>query len=178
MVMGFFLDGEDMQQPKVLFSWHGIGDVSGFATGEKAIQKGDDVTGEPPNPAKPSYPHNKTMTTASGHVIEMDDTPGAERLHVYHKSGSYSEIDGSGNRVDKTTGNHFMIDLANSKVYVKGEYAIQAEGSINILSNGPTQISGNEIKVSSDTSIAITAGPKATIHAPSVLINGRPPLLI
>lgn len=38
------------------------------------------------------YPYNTTYTTKSGHAIELDDTPGHERIHIWHKSGCYEEI--------------------------------------------------------------------------------------
>jgi len=38
------------------------------------------------------YPYNTTYTTKSGHAIELDDTPGNERVHIWHRSGCYEEI--------------------------------------------------------------------------------------
>lgn len=38
------------------------------------------------------YPYNTVTTTKSGHAIELDDTPGHERIHWWHRSGSYEEI--------------------------------------------------------------------------------------
>jgi hypothetical protein len=63
---------------------------------------------------KSKYPNNKAMETPSGHVFEIDDTPEFERIHVYHKNGSYIEMGGAvgpGNRIDKVTGDWYtMID--------------------------------------------------------------------
>jgi len=47
---------------------------------------------EPPSAYATVYPYNTTYTTKSGHAIEMDDTPGSERIHIWHKSGCYEEI--------------------------------------------------------------------------------------
>ena len=38
------------------------------------------------------YPYNFVHTTKSGHALELDDTPGHERMHWWHRSGSYEEI--------------------------------------------------------------------------------------
>lgn len=38
------------------------------------------------------YPYNLTYTTKSGHAIEIDDSPGHERIHIWHRSGCYEEI--------------------------------------------------------------------------------------
>ena len=52
------------------------------------------------------YPYNLTYTTKSGHAIELDDTIGVERIHIWHKSGSYEEI---------SSGNNPTIDDDNRK---------------------------------------------------------------
>ena len=44
-----------------------------------------------------TYPNSQVKETASGHIIETDDTPGAERVMVRHNSGS-----GVGMRADGT----------------------------------------------------------------------------
>ena len=38
------------------------------------------------------YPFCHVYYTESGHVIEVDDTPGLGRLHWYHNSGTFQEI--------------------------------------------------------------------------------------
>ena len=48
---------------------------------------------------KPVYPNNKVTQTPSGHVIEIDDTPDAERIHIYHKSGTFIEMQPNGDVV-------------------------------------------------------------------------------
>ena len=35
------------------------------------------------------YPKNHVYETESGHIKEFDDTEGAERIHEYHKSGTF-----------------------------------------------------------------------------------------
>lgn len=50
--------------------------------------------------ADPRYPNNKVFKTSAGHLIEIDDTPGKERIRIFHKSGSQIQfrIDGSVNQ--------------------------------------------------------------------------------
>ena len=38
------------------------------------------------------YPYNLVYTTKRGHAIEIDDSKGHERIHIWHQSGSYEEI--------------------------------------------------------------------------------------
>jgi len=47
---------------------------------------------QPPSDYDTKYPYNLVHTTKSGHAIEIDDTPGHERVHIWHRSGSYEEI--------------------------------------------------------------------------------------
>ena len=59
----------------------------------KGYQKGGmNIVWEPPSDYDTKYPYNFTHTTKSGHAIEIDDTPGHERIHWWHRSGSYEEI--------------------------------------------------------------------------------------
>lgn len=57
--------------------------VSRQARGVAPVKK-DYITelGEKESEYAAKYPHNKTITTESGHVLELDDTPKAERIHV------------------------------------------------------------------------------------------------
>lgn len=60
---------------------------------------------------KSEYPHNKVLETPSGHLFEIDDTIGFERIHIYHKNGSYIEMGGGvgpGNRMDKVAGDWYI----------------------------------------------------------------------
>ncbi|MBT4654933.1 MAG: hypothetical protein HOB59_03540, partial [Gammaproteobacteria bacterium] len=43
-----------------------------------------------------TYPHNHVRMSESGHVEEWDDTPSAERLHKFHKTGTFEEIQPDG----------------------------------------------------------------------------------
>lgn len=84
------------------------------------------------------YPFNKTITTESGHVLELDDTPRAERIHVYHKSGSYVEIFPDGSIVTKSMKDSTSVTIDNHAISViKGDLQITAnEGKIQIVSDG------------------------------------------
>lgn len=55
------------------------------------------------------YPYNKVMASESGHIIEIDDTPEHERIHIFHRSGTFDEMQPNGDRVMKTFGNSYRI---------------------------------------------------------------------
>ena len=55
----------------------------------------DETWDEPPTAYAAQYPYNKVVETAK-HSVEIDDTPGAERIMIHHDSGSYIQMDSSG----------------------------------------------------------------------------------
>ena len=106
-VFGFFADGLNGQMPLVLGSLPGIPnkevskhDVTPLAREINTINK--ITTGpEPPSAYGGVYPFNKVYQSESGHVIEIDDTPNKERIHLFHKTGTYIEINSNGRKVTK-----------------------------------------------------------------------------
>lgn len=79
----------------------------------------DDITGADVSQAEPDslsdkavYPDNTVLETHSGHIIEMDDTSGNERIRMIHRTGSYMEIRPDGTFIQKCvnadTPSHFI----------------------------------------------------------------------
>lgn len=87
---------------------------------------------EPENVYKAKYPYNHVMETESGHFIEFDDTKGSERVHIYHRSGTFSEIHPDGSKVEKITKNNYEIILSDNNVYIMGKCNITVQGNANI----------------------------------------------
>ena len=77
----------------------------------KAKGTSNDSFQEPVSSYDAVYPYNHVHVSESGHAIEIDDTPTAERLHWYHRSGSYREMGPLGNIVDKSTQDIFDVVL-------------------------------------------------------------------
>lgn len=113
--------------------------VSSYARGNGPVQK-DYITqlGEKETEYAAKYPHNNTITTKGGHVLELDDTPKAERIHIYHKSGSYVEIFPDGSIVTKSMKDSTSVTMNDHAIsVVKGDLQIVAnEGKIQITSDG------------------------------------------
>ena len=84
------------------------------------------------------YPFNHVIETESGHYIEIDDTKGNERIHVYHKAGTFLEISPSGDVILKTPDfvNMTTIIGGNSDTYIKGNYSLTVDGNIDIHCTG------------------------------------------
>ena len=113
--------------------------VSSYARGNSPVQKNYlTELGEKETKYAAKYPYNKTITTEGGHVLELDDTPKAERIHIYHKSGSYVEIFPDGTIITKSMNDSTSVTMNDHAIsVVKGDLQIVAnEGDITINSNG------------------------------------------
>lgn len=205
-VFGFFLDGDDCQMPMIIGSMAGIPEdiqdnheVTQLARGINNVKKAIYYP-EPQSPYKAKYPYNKVFTTERGHVIEIDDTEGEERIHIMHRTGSYTEIDKDGTRVDKTVGDKYSVTMGNESIKIKGNVRIVVEGNadisvnksadINVMDNanmtvgGDTSVfgfgkinvtAGDDIKICTAQSMTLSAEGNMTIQAQgSLTMRGLP----
>ena len=103
------------------------------------------TTWSEPNPAYGAkYPYNRVIETAK-HSIEIDDTPGAERIMIFHKEGSYVQIDSNGTQTHKTTGDKYEINDKQQHVYVGGPsmVTINSDAYVYVNGNKTEEIEGN-----------------------------------
>jgi len=91
------------------------------------------------------YPYNHVRQSESGHVEEWDDTPTVERLHRYHKSGTFEEIQADGTRIVKVTGNDYEIVAGEKNVLISGDCNITVEGNCRLKTVGSLvqEVTGN-----------------------------------
>ena len=164
MVVGFFADGAEHNLPIVMGTINKINeddtnkhDVSKLAREINSIIK-KPFGIEPASAYKSKYPHNKTYTTKSGHAIEMDDTPGAERIHVYHKSGTYIEIDPNGRMVTKVIGDDYQVVVKDRNVLVGGNVKLQINGNVDVKVNGSYSLNVNGPIIMNGSSINLNNG--------------------
>jgi GH24 family phage-related lysozyme (muramidase) len=91
---------------------------------------------EEPAPAyNAQYPYNRVIETAS-HSIELDDTPGAERITIFHRSGSYVSIDSNGTSVHKSISDKYEVNDTHQHVYVGGKSQVTIMGDSRVLVKG------------------------------------------
>lgn len=89
------------------------------------------------------YPFNNVYESESGHIMEYDDTPGAERIHQMHRSGTYYEIDHNGTRTHYVKGDNYDIRLHDDYMYVKGKVVHTYDDEVMIRYNDRADISAN-----------------------------------
>ena len=78
------------------------------------------------------YPNNQVKETASGHIVEYDDTPGAERVMIRHTSGSGVEMRADGTVIYGSTKNTLRVTACDEKVIVDGDGELQYNGNLKM----------------------------------------------
>ena len=200
-VVGFFRDGPSAQDPIIMgtvgstyeekpSTTLGFSDPSGIypklqgeeetyvdtnllSRGTNTITRElDTVTSEPATKYAAVYPNNKVTQTTSGHIIEIDDTPGAERINVRHKSGTFVEIHPNGDVV-QSNGNKYQITTGDDNVHITGVCNITVDGDTNLnVTNGncSTTVSGN-YSVNSSGNIDMSASGNVKISGARIDLN-------
>lgn len=98
---------------------------------------------EPKTPYDAEYPHNHVKETESGHITEFDDTKDKERIHEYHKAGTFYEIHPNGTKVTKIVKDNYDVILGDDYCYIKGNCKITIDGDASILVKGDSIIEVN-----------------------------------
>lgn len=89
---------------------------------------------EKPTSYAAKYPFNLAYQTEGGHTFEVDNTPGKERLHTQHKSGTDFEISPKGDLVTKIKKDFQTIVESNMESHVKGNQTVIVDKTIDFES--------------------------------------------
>ncbi|MCK5020050.1 MAG: hypothetical protein KAS32_23555 [Candidatus Peribacteraceae bacterium] len=114
---------------------------------------------EPPSSYGAIYPNNLVTETPSGHVIELDDTPGKERMHWYHRTGTYMEWFPDGKMVIRSQSHQYDIVNGSIYEYIKEDNHHTVDGGEfnNILDAQRTDVKNNIVTNSADGNINFSA---------------------
>jgi hypothetical protein len=88
---------------------------------------------QPATPYAAKYPYNKVFAGESGHALEIDDTPGFERLNLAHRSGTFMETGPDGTQVNKIIGNGYSIIEKDGFVLIEGNANVHIAGQCNVF---------------------------------------------
>ena len=100
----------------------GIAQIDGIFDGVAPIDSDLDTTfwDEPATEYNATYPRNHVYESEGGHIREIDDTPGAERIHERHNSGSGYEIFPNGTKVTRVKGKNYNIVSDDEYCHIQG----------------------------------------------------------
>ena len=130
----------------------------------------------PEVPYSAKYPYNHVRETESGHIQEFDDTPGYERIHTMHRSGTYEEIDANGTKVNRIVGDKYEVLDRNGFIYIKGACNVTIESDANILCRNDAKIEvegSTELKAGGNLDIGVARDMNIAVEGNfSVWANG------
>lgn len=95
---------------------------------------------QPSSPYNAQYPYNKVFGSEAGHAIEIDDTPGAERLNWAHRSGTFTETGPDGTQVNKIVGDGYTIFDKNGYILIEGIANVHVAGNCNVIIMSDTNL--------------------------------------
>lgn len=159
---------------------------------KKTVEKAGGGSWAEPVPKAGAYLTNGVYKTPSGHIIELDDTPGNE--HVCIGNGltkTYMDMLPDGGMAVRVNGNSYKVTLKDENLSVEGALNITVKGATNILCNGKALIDAKdsvEVKAAKDvtvdakgnaivkagSSVNVKAGGNAVVEAGgSLAVKGR-----
>lgn len=164
-VVGFFIDGDRAQEPAIFGTLAGApktsaettlgfndpngvypkyvdeSDLNVLARGGyiSPVEDGGKISA-PSTPYAAQYPYNHVRATESGHYNEFDDTPNAERIKEFHKSGTQYEVHPDGTKVTRVVKDNYTLTAGDDKLHVKGSVTIYVDGDTNITVAGTTTV--------------------------------------
>ena len=108
--------------------------------------KSTDKTSEGKKRYQAEYPKNHVYESESGHIVEYDDTEGAERIHQYHAAGTFYEIDDDGNKHTRVVANNYTVVLGSDNIYVQGDVNLTIDSNCRTLIKGhwDVEVQGNK----------------------------------
>ena len=133
---------------------------------------------EPDSAFGAEYPFNRVIRTRKGHKIELDDTEGSERVHIYHASGTSIEMAPDGRLTVRNPGDSFEIVGGVKNIAVVGDAKIEVGGSLNATVKGNANIitkgsitfeAGGILRLAGKLGVQISSGGSITMQGPAGL---------
>ena len=183
-VFGFFLDGEEKKYPMIIGTMpyepddEASNSIPFLARGKQTVVN-NKLGPEPESSYAAQYPYNRVINTRAGHIIEIDDTPDNERLHVRHSKGSYIEINKDGRVIVKSVDDSFEIVGKDKNVYIEGNATVHVKGNLEAIVEGETIVAGegNMVLASSGVidingagGVNINSGTGITVQSPGGMV--------
>lgn len=164
------------QKKAAVSSFNGATYVGTGLPGDEPVNTSPFV--EPETPYAAVYPYNHVYYSESGHAIEIDDTPGAERLHLYHRSGTFTEYHPDGTLVEKCLADKYEISMGNHFIGTSKKFSVEATESVRLKAGteavlealGPVALQGSAI--SQKAGKWFVGCEEATISAGTTVIAG------
>ena len=118
----------------------------------------------PPPKKLSQYPYNQVFETAGGHILELDDTLGNERILLRHQSGAGIEITPDGTvKISSTSDTHIMTGAdqhivveANAHMTYQGDLNVDVAGDYNLTCGNFNQLIKGDLTQQVDQAKRVT----------------------
>ncbi len=143
------------------------------ADGSTVIASDGDTFDQPEIPYAAVYPYNNVYESESGHLMEYDDTSGAERIHQDIEQEPSYEIDASGNKVEIIKGESYRLLSNKEQVQITGNSDITIDGRHKLYINKSNTLNNHyDIQIGAGASINIQVDDgNVNIHTVQGRIN-------
>lgn len=195
-VLGFFADGNRGEVRVVIGSIpQQSGDINTNALPERSRGQNTSIFSklhpiEPDSAFAAEYSKNRVIRTTKGHIIELDDTDGSERVNITHASGTMIEMAPDGRLTIRNPGDSFSVtggvkniavtgDVnievgSNLNAVVKGNVSVAAAGDISIQSQGVLRLAGVlGVQIITGGGLGIQAPAGVNINRGSLNVSGN-----
>ena len=135
-------------------------------SGARIFQDEPDPWSEPITPFDAVYPYNHVYESEGGHIREMDDTPGAERIMERHASGSGYEVFPDGTKVTRVKKDNYSIITEDDYCHIQGDSTKTIDGGLRVFVN-KDRVGDN----ANNYNIQVGAGANVTIQVDEGDIN-------
>ena len=141
----------------------GVVQIDGIFEGVAQIPSDLDITSwdEPSTPYNATYPRNHVYESEGGHLREMDDTPGSERIHERHASGTGYEIGPDGTKVTRVKKDNYHIVTNDEYCHIQGISRHTIDEGLRIRVNAKGELGNNyniEVGNNSNVNVEVNGG--------------------
>ena len=141
----------------------GVAQIDGIFEGVAQIPNDLDITlwNEPTTPYDASYPRNHVYESEGGHIKEFDDTPGKERIHERHTSGTGFEIHPDGSKVTRVKKDNYEVITDDNYLHIQGISRHTIDEGLRIRVNAKGEAGNNynvEVGQGSNVNIEVNGG--------------------
>ena len=141
----------------------GVAQIDGVFEGVAQIPTDLDITSwnEPATPYDATYPRNHVYESEGGHIKEFDDTPGKERIHERHTSGSGFEIHPDGSKVTRVKKDNYEVITNDNYLHIQGISRHTVDEGLRIRVNAKGESDNNynlEVGQGSNVNIEVNGG--------------------
>jgi uncharacterized protein involved in type VI secretion and phage assembly len=102
----------------------------------------------PPPEAAAGKNNVRLLRSRSGHRIEVDDTPGAEKVIVWDRKGNGLVIDAANDSITLRCDRDLTLEAVKGKISIKGQQVeIQSQGNVEVKAGPQLNLQGGVINL-------------------------------